>query len=92
VLQQSALSVNDSTCEPAKQAALLELVLAVYERALALVERGVPAEALEQLDFSGVTRIRDEVGPADAKGVERRRDEVLASMDALDRTAAGGAS
>ena len=42
VLQQSALSANDATCTPAKQAALLELVLAVYDRCLALVDRGVP--------------------------------------------------
>ncbi len=90
VLQQSALSANDATSDPAKQAALLELVLALYDRALTLVAHGVPAEAVEELDFSGVTRIRDEVAPGDAKGVERRRDEVLASMQALEVMAGTG--
>ncbi|HSP72705.1 MAG TPA: V-type ATP synthase subunit A, partial [Gaiellaceae bacterium] len=32
VLQQSALSANDAYCEPAKQSALLELVLRVHDR------------------------------------------------------------
>jgi len=82
-LQQSALSANDANCTPAKQLALLELVLAVYDRCLALVERGVPAAAVEELDLAGVSRVRDEVGPDDAAGVERRRDEVLAVMDAV---------
>jgi V/A-type H+/Na+-transporting ATPase subunit A len=81
-LQQSALSINDATCTPAKQAALLDLVLDVYDRCLALVERGVPASAVEEIDLSGVSRVRDEVGPDDAAGVERRRDEVLASLEA----------
>jgi hypothetical protein len=36
---------------------------------------------LEETDLSGVTRVRDEVGPDDALGVEGRRDEVLASLE-----------
>jgi V/A-type H+/Na+-transporting ATPase subunit A len=83
VLQQSALSTNDATCTPAKQAALLELVLAVHDRCLALVEAGRPPSAVEEVDLSGVTRVRDEVGPDDAAGVERRRDEVLALLEGL---------
>ncbi|HUZ20261.1 MAG TPA: V-type ATP synthase subunit A [Acidimicrobiales bacterium] len=82
VLQQSAESPNDATCAPAKEAALLELVLAVLDRCLALIAGGLPAAAIEALDLSAVTRIRDEVGPGDAAGVARRRDEVLASLEA----------
>jgi len=81
VLQQSAQSVNDGTCTPAKQEALLELVLALYDRFLALVDEGHPAAAVEEIDTSGVVRIRDEVGPDDAAGVERRRDEMLATLE-----------
>ena len=81
VLQQSALSANDATCTPAKEAALLDMVLAVYERCLSLVDNGVPPSVLEESDLSGVTRVRDEVGPEDAPGVEGRRDEVLASLE-----------
>ncbi len=48
VLQQSALSANDAFCTPAKQAALLELVLTVYDTCAGLVGRGVSVEALER--------------------------------------------
>ena len=81
MLQQSAQSVNDGNCTPAKQEALLELVLALYDRFLALVDQGHPASAVEEIDTSGVVRIRDEVGPHDAAGVERRRDEMLAALE-----------
>ena len=42
VLQQSALSADDAYCSPAKQAALLELVLGVHGLCLELVGRGTP--------------------------------------------------
>lgn len=83
VLQQSALSPNDARCGPAKQAALLELVLALHDRALALVRRGVAVAAIERLDLSPAVRARDAVGPDDAAGVEAIRDELLASLEAL---------
>ncbi len=81
VLQQSAQSANDATCSPAKQLALLEMVLAVFDQCLALVEAGRPASEVEEFDLSDVIRVRDEVGPDDAAGVELRRDEVLASLE-----------
>jgi V/A-type H+-transporting ATPase subunit A len=80
VLQQSALSENDAYCGPRKQSALLEMVLAVHERCLELVEGGLPASAIEELDLTEVTRARDETGPDDAEGVERLRDGVLARL------------
>jgi len=83
VLQQSALSANDATCSPDKQAALLEMVLSVCDRCLSLVEEGLAASVIEESDLSGVTRVRDEVGPDDAAGVERRRDEVLEMLEHL---------
>jgi V/A-type H+-transporting ATPase subunit A len=82
-LQQSALSENDATCSPEKQAALLDAVLSVYDRCLALVKAGVPASAVEEVDVSPLARVRDEVGPDDAPGVGRRRDEVLSALDRL---------
>jgi V/A-type H+-transporting ATPase subunit A len=82
VLQQSALSENDAYCGPRKQSALLEMVLAVHERCLELVEGGLPASAIEELDLTALTRARDETGPDDAEGVDRLRDEVLARLAA----------
>jgi V/A-type H+/Na+-transporting ATPase subunit A len=83
VLQQSALSANDAWCAGAKQAALLALVLALHDRALELVERGVSAERIEALDLSDAVRARDRVGPDDADGVERIRDELLERLGAI---------
>ena len=58
-------------------------MLAIYEQCLALVEAGTPVAAIEELDLTAVTRVRDEVAPDDAAGVGRLRDEVLDRLDAL---------
>jgi V/A-type H+-transporting ATPase subunit A len=82
VLQQSSLSENDAFCTPEKQSALLELSLAVYDRWLQLVERGVLAQELEQLDLTAVVRARDETPAAGADAVREIRNSVLASLEA----------
>ncbi|HSD77123.1 MAG TPA: V-type ATP synthase subunit A, partial [Solirubrobacteraceae bacterium] len=83
VLQQSALSSTDAWCAPAKQAALLQLVLDLHDRALELVRRGVPAARVEQLDLSDAARARERTGPEDADGVRAVADELLARLEAL---------
>jgi len=83
VLQQSALSPNDVWCAPAKQAALLAMVLDLHDRELELVRRGVPAERIEQLDLSDAVRARDNVGPEDAAGVAAIRDALLVRLEEL---------
>ncbi len=83
VLQQSALSENDAYCGPEKQSALLELVLAVSDRCLALIEEGVPVSIVEEFDFAPVTRARDVTGPDDAQAVLQLRGEMLAGLDGL---------
>ena len=45
VLQQSSLSAHDAYCAPAKQDALLELVLTLHERFVQLVADGIPPTA-----------------------------------------------
>jgi len=83
VLQQSALSTRDAWCGPAKQAALLDMVLVVHDECLAAIDRGLPASVVEEVDFSGVTRVRDEADGDDAERVEERRDEVLGVLRGL---------
>ncbi len=51
VLQQSALSANDAMCSPGKGAALVDAVLAVHDRCLALVDRGALASVIEEVDW-----------------------------------------
>jgi V/A-type H+/Na+-transporting ATPase subunit A len=82
VLQQSALSPHDAFCSAGKAAALVDTVLAVVDRCDALVAAGTPAATVEELDFSPVLRAREEVGPADVAGVVRRRDAMLARLEA----------
>jgi V/A-type H+-transporting ATPase subunit A len=69
VMQQSSLSANDAYCAPAKQRALLELVLAVYDRCLALVAAGVSAATIEEVDLSSAIRARDMTAPDGADAV-----------------------
>jgi V/A-type H+-transporting ATPase subunit A len=84
VLQQSSLSPNDAVCSLAKGAALVDAVLAVHDRCLALVEGGVLASLIEEVDWGPIVRARDETGSQDAAGVASRRDVVLAALDALE--------
>ena len=81
VLQQSSLSENDAYCAPAKQAALLDLVLRVEEGCLALLARGVPASVLEEVDLADVARARDEFGAADAASIGQLRAEIARRME-----------
>lgn len=82
VLQQNALSANDATCGDDKQFALLELVLAVFDRCVDLVGAGTPAAAIEELDLSRIARIRDETAPGDHAAVDAARVALLAILDA----------
>jgi V/A-type H+-transporting ATPase subunit A len=82
VLQQSALSPNDASCGPAKQAAMAVAVLAVHDRAQALVGDGHPAASAEAVDFGPILRAGADLAPADAAGVAVRRDQVLAALGA----------
>jgi V/A-type H+-transporting ATPase subunit A len=83
VLQQNSLSPNDATCSPAKQQALLALVLDVRDCCLDLVGRGVSATAIEQADLSAASRARDTTPPDDAAGVEAIGAQVLALLRGL---------
>jgi V/A-type H+-transporting ATPase subunit A len=83
VLQQNALNANDALCGPAKSAALGDAVLAVVDRCQELVEAGVPATVLEEVDFSALVRARSDTGPDDAPGVTKLRDELLDRLGEL---------
>ena len=83
VLQQSALSANDTWSAPAKQAALLAMVLDIHDHAGELVRRGVPVGLIEELDLSDAVRVRDRAGPDDVASVAATRDRLLGRLDAL---------
>jgi len=85
LLQQSALSAVDASCDSARAAALGQMVLAVADRCLELARAGVPAAAIEEADFSPVLRAREDAAtPADVADRERAMVASLARLSQLD--------
>jgi V/A-type H+-transporting ATPase subunit A len=83
VLQQDAMSEDDAYCGEAKQQALLEMILAIHERFLELVDHGVSAQRLDELDLARVSAARESGGAEDVAAVTAIRDSVLATLKAL---------
>jgi V/A-type H+-transporting ATPase subunit A len=83
VLQQSALVENDAHCSAAKTAALVDAVLEVVDRCDTLVEQGVTAAEIEELDWSPLVRAAADHGPDDTDGVRERRDALLEVLGGL---------
>ncbi len=83
VLQQSSLSANDAYCTPAKQRALLRLVLDVHDRCLELIAAGVPIAQIEGADLSSATRARDATPPDGAGAVDTIGEQILARLGEL---------
>jgi V/A-type H+-transporting ATPase subunit A len=77
VLQQSALSPNDAHCTAAKTAALIDGVLAVIDRCDELVEAGIAAAEIEELDFSPILRAAQETPPDGAAGAAAGRAQMV---------------
>jgi V/A-type H+/Na+-transporting ATPase subunit A len=82
-LQQNALSPLDAASGTARSAALVDAVLAVLDSCRGAIDRGVPAAAVEEVDFGPLLRAREEVAADDVGGIDRRRDAVLATLDRL---------
>ncbi|MGW2642851.1 V-type ATP synthase subunit A [Streptomyces sp. NPDC001348] len=81
LIQQNALSPADAYSAPEKTAALVEAVLTVIDRCLGLVDSGVPADAVEAVDFTPLLRARETAGPAETAAVAAARDTVLARLE-----------
>ncbi len=83
VLQQSALVENDAHCSAAKTAALADAVLAVVDRCDELVDRGVTAAEIEEVDWGPLVRTARECPPEDTDTVRARRDALLLVLEGL---------
>jgi V/A-type H+-transporting ATPase subunit A len=83
VLQQNSLSESDAHCAPAKQGALLEMVLTVADRCLVMVERGVSPAALEAHDFSALVRAREDCPSDDAETPRRVLQAALVDLETI---------
>jgi V/A-type H+-transporting ATPase subunit A len=80
-LQQSALSPVDASSDADKGAALIDAVLAVSERCRELVDAGVPAAVVEEVDFGALVRAREVA--TDPAEVGKQRDIVLGTLQRL---------
>jgi V/A-type H+-transporting ATPase subunit A len=87
VLQQSALLDNDQFTSPAKQRALLALVLEIHERLTNLLEQGVAVAELEAIDLSGALRARYDTPPDGGAEVEQIGQEIRQALDTIDQPA-----
>jgi V/A-type H+-transporting ATPase subunit A len=88
VLQQSAELENDQYSSPAKQRALLQLVLDIHDRLTALVKQGVAAAELDASEgLVQVLSARYDTPPDGAGEVEAIGRQVI---DSLDRWAERG--
>jgi V/A-type H+-transporting ATPase subunit A len=83
VMQQNALVKNDATSSPEKTAALVELLLDVYDAGLDLLDRRVPVSVLEEADLSAAFRARLAAPPDGADQVRAIRDQVVSQVQAL---------
>jgi V/A-type H+/Na+-transporting ATPase subunit A len=83
LLQQSALSPVDASCDSLRAAALCDAILAVADQCLQLADSSVPPSALEELDFSPILRAREDAVTPDA--VAARKQEMLTRLDDLRR-------
>ncbi|HEX3003327.1 MAG TPA: V-type ATP synthase subunit A [Angustibacter sp.] len=86
VLQQSALSAADARCGPERAAALVDAVLDVVDTCDALVARGVPAAAVEEVDLTPVVRARELPGGESAQALSAigaARDAVRHRLEEL---------
>ena len=83
-LQQSAFDPKDASCAPARQAALLRLLLHFRDRGAAAIDRGVRARSL--LDHpvaAAVQRARAEIGDDELPALEALSAEVDRACEAL---------
>lgn len=83
ILQQSALSDNDSFCELSKQRALVRAVLDVHDTMQTLGRAGVPASVIEDFDFGPLIRAKDDTTPGDADGVDHIAGRLLEDLRGL---------
>ncbi|MGH7618715.1 MAG: V-type ATP synthase subunit A [Gemmatimonadaceae bacterium] len=83
VMQQNALLENDATSSLAKTAALVQLVLDVYDTGLKLLDRHVPVSVIEEADLSAAFRARMTALPDGADQVTAIRNSVIETLEAL---------
>lgn len=85
-LQQNAYHENDTSVPIAKQLAMMETVLYLYEGTKKLVEQNIPVSIIRRTGiFEEVTRMKYAVGNEDLSGFDRLRQRVDETLESIDR-------
>ncbi len=84
LLQQNALNERDAACRAAKAAALADALLALIDSCERLVDRGLPAAAIEECDFAPLLLAREELAADDVDGVAKRLEELQDELTRLE--------
>ena len=89
-LAQSAYDENDMFCPPAKQAALLGLMMALYRGGRDLIKAGVPLASVSALAcVPEILRARTDYAGDDLAGLLKLSGRLAEELEALAGTAAG---
>jgi V/A-type H+-transporting ATPase subunit A len=85
-LRQSAFSPVDRYCSPARQSAMLKLILRFIELAEAALARGVLPQAMAELEvLRRMRRMGEEIGEEALDRITTLRSELEAAMAALEK-------
>jgi V/A-type H+-transporting ATPase subunit A len=85
-LRQSAFSRVDRYCSPARQTAMLKLILRFIDLAETALDRGVSPQAMAELDvLRKLRRMGEEIGEDALDQVAQLRTELEAAMAGLDK-------
>ena len=84
MLQQSALDPVDSFCSPAKQYALLDMMIAIYQEGKRLLEVGVPIQQLLQLPvLTQSRRAKTNFDNRQLDALRKFKGEIISAFDQL---------
>jgi V/A-type H+-transporting ATPase subunit A len=87
-LRQSAFDIRDASCSPARQFRLLRLLLRIYTRGLAALERGSTTQELLELPVLGkVPRAKSEIADHELSRFNQLETEIEQEFSGLDATA-----
>ena len=85
-LTQSAFDANDMYCSPARQTALLRLILGLYRQAREIIQRGAPLLRIQQLpSVPGIVRAKSAFGNDALAGLEKLEQDVTRELATLAR-------
>ena len=85
-LTQSAFDANDMYCSPARQTALLRLILGLYRQAREIIQHGAPLLRIQQLpSVPGIVRAKSAFGNDALAGLEQLEQDVARELATLAR-------